>query len=277
MFSVKTPRAQTPGVFFRLLKQVAALSLVWCATVGAECPATQIDEVVSLKQVYDGDTLRLADGRRIRIIGINAPEAAGKNRRAEPQAEAATRAAAAFFTDNRIQLEFDAQREDRYGRLLAHVYNGKGESLAAHLLDRGLAFHIGVPPNLRHADCLARHEQIARNRQNGVWNDPFWTTQSAASLSLRDIGFKRVRGKVISISGNKDVWIELDGPVVLKIAAADKKYFKARSWQHWRGQQIEVAGWITNRSQSPAVKQGHKPLVLQVRTPYGIRVGDAKH
>lgn len=273
MIPVKTPRAQTPGVFFRLLKPALILSFGLCsAAVWAACPATRIDEVVKIKQVSDGDTVRLADGRRVRIIGINAPEIEGQHRRAESQAVAATRAATAFFTDGRIRLEFDEQRTDRYGRLLAHAYNSKGQSLAVHLLDRGLAFHIGVPPNLAHADCLARQEQLGREQLKGVWRDPFWAAQSAASLTLRDTGFKRVTGRVVNISGRKDIWIELDGALVLKIAAADKRYFEADSWQQWQGKQVEVAGWITNRSQSAAVKQGHKPLVLQVRTPYAIRV-----
>jgi micrococcal nuclease len=273
VFPVKTPRAQTPGVFFRLLKQAAILSFgLCCAAAWAECPAARTDEVVKIKQVSDGDTVRLADGRRVRIIGINAPEIEGKHRRAESQAKVATRAAAAFFTDGRIWLEFDAQRTDRYGRLLAHAYNNKGQSLAVHLLERGLAFHIGVPPNLTHADCLARQEQLARDQLKGIWRDPFWAGRSAASLTLRDTGFKRVKGRVVDISGRKDIWIELDGALVLKITAADKRYFKADSWQQWQGKQVEVVGWITNRSQSIAVKQGHKPLVLQVRTPYAIRV-----
>ncbi len=54
-------------------------------------PAVQAAEMVSVKWVDDGDTILLADGRRVRYIGINAPEVAHpeKGQAAEPFGEAA--------------------------------------------------------------------------------------------------------------------------------------------------------------------------------------------
>src|SRR5690606_14591100 len=145
----------------------------FCGPAAADCPASKIHELAQIAHVYDGDTLRLKDGRKLRIIGINAPEKSASGRAAEALADAATRAASAFFNAEHVRLEFDKERRDRYVRMLAHAYNNEGRSLAAHLLEQGLAFHIGVPPNLTAADCLARHQQRARQQKKGVWRDPF--------------------------------------------------------------------------------------------------------
>lgn len=46
---------------------------------------------MQVRQVVDGDTLRLVDGRSVRLIGINTPEVGRKGRSSEPYAEAARR------------------------------------------------------------------------------------------------------------------------------------------------------------------------------------------
>src|SRR5690606_11632579 len=56
--------------------------------VQALCPAPGAVPQVQVKQVVDGDTLRLTDGRRVRLVGINAPELSGAQRTPEAFAEA---------------------------------------------------------------------------------------------------------------------------------------------------------------------------------------------
>ena len=47
--------------------------------------------LVGVAKVVDGDTLRLVDGRSVRLIGINTPELGRDGRKAEPFAVAAQR------------------------------------------------------------------------------------------------------------------------------------------------------------------------------------------
>lgn len=269
---MKTPRAKVRGVFFRL-KLFAALALghAWCLPAFAACPAPQTDEVVTIAHIYDGDTLRLRDGRRVRILGINAPEAAAKGRAAEPLAEAATRAARNFFAaDKQARLAFDRERRDHYGRVLAHVYSMEGESLAGRLLGEGLAFHIVVPPNLSAADCLQQQAAHARLHNKGVWREHYWRARPAAGLQLTDTGFLRVSGTVKKVSVGRDIWLELDGPLVLKVAAADKHYFGSHPWDALSGKKVEVTGWVRNRSSDSTERKGFKPLQLQLRSPHAL-------
>lgn len=279
MLTTKTPRASAPGVFFRpeYLKSAGVKScfLAWLVVLAshtsANCPAAHIDEVAKVAHIYDGDTLRLDDGRRVRVLGINAPETASKNRTAEPLAQAGLNATQAFFrADKQVRLSYDQQRHDRYGRLLAHVYNTKGQSLAASLLRDGLAFHIMVPPNASAAECLQAREWQARRAGRGIWQERYWRARPAAELKLRDTGFLRIQGRVVKVTEGKDIWLELDGPLVLKIATQDKYLFTGKPWRNWRGKQIEVNGWVINRSSAETSKKGFKPLQLQLRSPYAI-------
>ena len=79
-------------------------------------PSARVDRVI------DGDTLILEGGRRVRLLGIDAPE---------PRAPGGPEAAARLrelVAGRRVRLEFAAplagRTEDRYGRLLARVRVG---------------------------------------------------------------------------------------------------------------------------------------------------------
>lgn len=90
--------------------------------------------------VIDGDTLRCGD-ERIRLLGIDAPEKAGRcrpGRRCAPGDAAAStaslrRALAGRVTINRVG-------RDRYGRTLATVSAG-GRDLSCHQLRAGKAIY----------------------------------------------------------------------------------------------------------------------------------------
>ena len=95
----------------------------WClslclpppASHAAACPSQDIGERVKVVRIYDGDTVKLADGRRLRLIGINAPELHPKHATAEPFAIAA-RVSLEDLIDrhNRmLLLQFDQQHHDR--------------------------------------------------------------------------------------------------------------------------------------------------------------------
>lgn len=224
-------------------------------------------ERVRVASVHDGDSLRLDDGRRVRLIGVNAPELARDNRPAEPLAEEAARALREAVDGREVTLAYGRERKDHYGRTLAHVYDEEGRSLEAELLSRGLAFHIAVPPNTALADCLARTQERARRADRGVWAHPGWQPRAAAELAPGDAGYRRIRGRVSDISrADGHVWLELDGPVVLKIPDDLSPSLPRLA----EGDRLIVSGWLVDRSGSRATRRGFKPLVLPVRSRYAI-------
>lgn len=265
----KTPRVCALGVF---------LCLLGSGALACPAPESMPRETAQLAHIHDGDSLRLSDDRRIRLLGINAPEVAWDGEPAEPLAnQARDRLRGLLKPGDALQLVYDTERKDRYGRTLAHVYTEEGMSLEGLLLRRGLAFHIAVPPNLALADCLAQLEQGAREAGAGLWQENVWPAKAAANLSPADSGYQRVSGRVqdVSRSGGQ-LWLELDGPLVLRVTRSDLAYFPEdfaqRAQSQWLGRRVEVHGWVIDRSGSGAVERGYQPLMLLLRSPHAVRL-----
>jgi micrococcal nuclease len=271
----KTPRVKAFGVLF-----LGLLHVGWFDNAHAEC-APAATETTQLERVSDGDTIKLTDGRYVRVLGVNTPEIDhGGTRTGQPLGTEARAAAQEFFAHNTaIKLSLDREKTDHYGRTLAHVYDAKGNSLAAHLLRLGLGFHIAIPPNLGSVDCLRTAERAAKQQQLGVWGNRYWQPIPAAKLTLADTGFKRVRGRVASVYKAKSgaLWLELDGALVINIAPADVAYFAEQDWPRWQGKHVEVRGWIVPHRTAPDTRKRKttrvfKPLMVQARTSDGLEL-----
>ncbi|MFO7784275.1 MAG: thermonuclease family protein [Thermodesulfobacteriota bacterium] len=119
--------------------------------------------------VYDGDTVLLDGGKRVRYLGIDAPEMGYDGKGPEFMAEKARAYNAKKVQGKRIQLELDRESHDHYGRLLAYVYPPDGRMLNIELVEKGLARVLAVPPNLRHLDRLIEAQQKAMAGRVGIW------------------------------------------------------------------------------------------------------------
>ena len=85
-------------------------------------------DLVLVARVIDGDTFELEDGRRVRILGIDAEELYFDDFSQPPTCRAleAKIFLEALILNKEVKLEFEGEKEDRYGRLLAHVYCQQG-------------------------------------------------------------------------------------------------------------------------------------------------------
>ena len=75
-------------------------------------------EVATVAHVIDGDGFRLADGREVRYIGMDAPEMRNIYGEREPWAQEATDANARLVAGKQVRLAREVSDHDRYGRLL---------------------------------------------------------------------------------------------------------------------------------------------------------------
>ncbi|WP_226664225.1 thermonuclease family protein [Microbulbifer aggregans] len=234
----KAPRSYLGAFFCACLLLIPSLGL-------ADCVLGPADELVALRRVVDGDTLRLKDGRRVRLIGVNAPEIAHGSRRAQPLARESKEFVERFLAGGDLELVYDRDRRDKYGRVLAHVYNYRGDSLESALLSAGLAFHVAKAPNLALAECLASREEEARQAHRGLWGPGVWPLLHAADVRPGDGGFVRLTGTVKNVDQNRYLWLELDGPVAVRLdPERDYGHFGGRDWQD---REIEVKGWLVDR------------------------------
>jgi len=119
-------------------------------------------ETAAVAKIVDGDTIELADGRRVRYIGINTPE------RNQPYYQEATAANRQLVGGKNIQLEFDAETFDKYGRTLAYIWVD-GVMANIEIVNGGFANVFTVPPNVRYEAEFRTAERQARDEERGLW------------------------------------------------------------------------------------------------------------
>jgi micrococcal nuclease len=119
-------------------------------------------ETVTVATVVDGDTVELADGRRVRYIGLNTPE------RDQPYYQEAAEANRQLVAGKEVQLELDVETFDQYGRTLAYVWVD-GLMVNREIISRGFANVFTVPPNVRYEAELRAAEREAREAGRGLW------------------------------------------------------------------------------------------------------------
>jgi endonuclease YncB( thermonuclease family) len=121
--------------------------------------------------VNDGDTITLKDGRRIRYIGINAPEIDHQKKKAEPFGYQAAGLNKQLTADKMVRLEFDRQSSDRYGRLLAYVFLADGSFINARMLAAGCAYFYYHSDNTKYETQLLNAQREAMQAGRGLWQD----------------------------------------------------------------------------------------------------------
>ena len=144
------------------------LALVWlCFTAAQAGPAPALVRVAA---VFDGDTCQLADGRRVRLAGIDAPEMAHDGRAAQYYAAAAAALLQRVTRGVPLQFVGVGPDKDRFGRMLGDLLLPDGASVAALLVGEGAAFFFwfdDVPAELAERLLLAQRRAMAAGR--GAW------------------------------------------------------------------------------------------------------------
>ncbi len=214
-------------------------------------------EVVQIQSVTDGDTVRLTDGRRVRIIGLNAPEL---QKRSEKKLLAYAQLAKQrlenwISTADSVRLVPGAENYDRHGRTLAHVLINGEYSVAANLIAEGLAASSAVAPNTRCATAYRYLEDKARQHKRGLWssdNNPWYTTQKPVQTI---VGFHIAHAKVIDLSRTRTGWqLRLQNGIVVNA----KSSRLAQSYANELiGKRIEIRGWFSRYKGTTQVRLHH--------------------
>jgi endonuclease YncB( thermonuclease family) len=129
------------------------------------CMAERIDEG-HVGAIIDSRTLRLQDGREVRLAGV---EDTVSGLAARP----AQRAALENLAGGRDIMLRGSQNPDRYGRIVAFAFiQGQGQPIQARMIEDG---HLIVTAAIEDEDCasyLRRGEAKARRAKRGVWAEP---------------------------------------------------------------------------------------------------------
>lgn len=123
-----------------------------------------------VQHVIDGDTFVLDDGRHVRMLGIDAPEAGFGDKSPELFSAEATEWLRDRIEDHEVALRIDYPKTDRYGRTLAWVFEPDGTLVNQQMLSAGrvrLLADFGLPADLE--PTLRQAESEARIRKIGLW------------------------------------------------------------------------------------------------------------
>ncbi|MCC7048748.1 MAG: thermonuclease family protein [Alphaproteobacteria bacterium] len=183
----------------------AALAVFGLAAFTALVLPAAADDPSRVAAAIDGDTLRLEDGRELRLTGLRAPKA-GPRAEARERAFAAeaTRFLAAQAIGQALRLEIGGRAADRRGRALAQATTDAGLWLQGAVLGAGLARVETFADNRARAAEMLAIEAEARAANRGLWADPRFRVLDAAEAERLVDGYHLVQGRVQRVTERRD-------------------------------------------------------------------------
>lgn len=188
--------------------------LVVLAAIFSSSTASANHKVV---RVYDGDTVLLENGTRMRYLGIDTPEVDHEGGRSDVMAEEARDVNRKLVEGKRVTLEYDQEKVDSHGRRLAYLFLPNGEMVNAILVRRGLAQVMSIRPNLKYRDMLVGCQREAMTEGVGIWR------------SLSKAGGVRIG------NSNSYRFHRTDCPFGRRTSKKNRVHFRSRFDAFWEG------------------------------------------
>lgn len=130
-------------------------------------PIPESLERARVGEVVDGDSFFLADGREVRLIGIDAPECDPS----DPYCSKAGEFLRNLMQGKEILLEKGERTHDRYGRLLVYAYHPKTRKMFnLSMIQQGLAYIYFFPDNMRYFEDFRKAQREAREKSLNIWS-----------------------------------------------------------------------------------------------------------
>ncbi len=154
----------------RTVKQILwVMLLIWVAlTCVSEASS---DDFISVRRVYDGDTIELENGMHVRYIGINAPEIAHQEKPGEPFSLESLAFNEKIVLSKSVRIQTDREISDQYNRRLAYVFLQDGMFVNQEIVRNGLAHVLYKAPNIIYDASLLKSQQEAMEAGKGMWGN----------------------------------------------------------------------------------------------------------
>ncbi|BCX88148.1 micrococcal nuclease [Methylomarinovum tepidoasis] len=263
------------AVFLFLMTAAAAAVFQWRDSQGnyhfsdrplaADAAVLQLERRPRYHQVayiYDGDTVRLADGRKVRLLNINTPEIETERKRGEPGGEAAKRQLETLLEGRRVRLEYDVERHDKYGRTLAYLFRHDGLHVNLQLVALGWAIANIHPPNLKYADAILEAQQQAEQARRGIWGMDAYAPKPIEILRRKRLhGWQRLVGVPKAVKpGRKYVRLSFAADLYVTIPRANLRWFPPL--ESYLGHRVEVRGWPSRRGRQHSILVRHPSALI---------------
>lgn len=216
----------------------------------------------NVKRVYDGDTLILENDERVRLLSINTPEISSRHREAEPGGIEARDWLRSQLKQGQVYLQYDAEKRDRYDRLLAYAWTVDGDFINEQLLQQGLAALTIQPPNLQYAEQLIAAQQHALDHKKGIWADKHYQPRKVSTVNENAYrGWQRWRLTAKSQSQTRDYWVlKVNDKVSLRIAKKQRSLFPPLD--EYLNKPLEVRGWLSKRGENYSLFVQHPSAII---------------
>ncbi len=267
------------GICYRAIWVVFILALAPIQAALASCDLTA-GVSGNVVEVIDGDTIRLAGGLEVRLVGMQAPKLplGRPNFPPWPLGDEAKAALSNLVLNERVTLYHGGETMDRHGRTLAHAFVGNDDSglwVQGDMIGRGLARTYSFKDNRECVRELQALEQAARNDQRGIWNDPFYPVLAAlppaALLEFVDT-FQLIEGRIVSVQAvNRRVYLNFGqnwrDDFTGSISARDARRFSGAGLDlaSLEGKIVRIRGWIEERG-GPMITVTHPEQIEIVAT-----------
>jgi endonuclease YncB( thermonuclease family) len=227
--------------------------------------ALEIAETEAVIEIVDGDTLVLADGRQVRLVGLQAPKLPlGRSGfKAWPLAGEAKAALAELAMGRAVTLGYGGRRIDRHGRALAHLFDADGRWLQGALIDRGMARVYSFADNRALVPRLLAREAAARTAGRGIWALRAYAVRDAAAVPARLGGFELVEGRVVDAATvRKRTYLNFGADwrsdFTITIAPKTRRLFEAEGIDplSYQGKLVRVRGWLKSYN-GPLIEATH--------------------
>ena len=233
-----------------------------------------------VRHVIDGDTVELTSGKRVRIIGINAPEIYHRDNREQPFASSSRNKVLEIIrgplnrdTDkpHKVTLIAGEEKVDQHGRLLYHLISQDGKNTALALVSAGLAVQSAVSPNTHCANRYKLAEEDARKHRRGLWKKPgFWLSRKRtlpkSTKGFRIVTSRVTKQKVFTTKQSKNSPNKRGKFIKLSLANGSSVFASLPMqlpYSDLTGKKIEVRGWFYTQRGKPAVTL-HHPANLHI-------------
>ena len=146
----------------RYIYLFSIFALFFCST------SLLADNFYTCTRVVDGDTIVVKKIGKVRLIGVDTPETKHPRKPVEYFGKEASAFTRKMVEGKKVRLEYDWQRKDRYGRVLAYVYLKDGTFLNAEIVKQGYG-HAYTRYSFKYLERFRKYEKEARENKRGVW------------------------------------------------------------------------------------------------------------
>ncbi len=226
-------------------------------------------------EVIDGDTIAIDDGKGtiVRYLGIDTPETARQDSPGDPFSAEARELNRKLVGGKRVSLEFDSEKYDVYGRLLAYVYVD-GVSVNEELLRQGLATPLFIDPNREHRAEYTSAAEEAMKERRGMWGalDSIKVPAGNGVFVVHLDNVRLYEGKRVVVRGeitrvrksDKALVLSIDGKVDVVIFPDDLenfRFFGIDPASYYKGKTVEVTGRVKMYKGTPSITVDHPMLI----------------